>query len=203
MIDEGEGRRSRRRWFRAGRINLADVAVATFSVVLGVLIALAIDDWSKTHERDTRLMQARTALREEMQANRAELLELLAYYDAFGKAAAAAPPSATERNACQHVDGWHGFRVLVELRGAYDTALATGLFAQMDFAESRQLSTIYSRQAAAVAFMQRNLDWYVEIWSREGVGLRCDRVFNDVRSAASSLLKYYDAYLDKASPAPP
>lgn len=41
---------ARRTWFRRESISLGDVVLQLFVVVLGILLALAIDDWKKSRE---------------------------------------------------------------------------------------------------------------------------------------------------------
>ena len=49
-LDRGSDPFRRKSLFRREAISLAEIGVPTFSVVLGILLALAIDDWSKVRE---------------------------------------------------------------------------------------------------------------------------------------------------------
>ncbi len=185
----------RRRWFRKRGIDLGDLAVETFAVILGILIALTINNWSTSREKSEHLRQARAAIHDEVRTNREKLAELRDYYTGFISKAELQPSFTTLANACQYVDGWHGFQVPIPLSSAYETTLATGLLAQMDFAESRRIAELYAQQKWVTDFINRNLDWYIAVWSRAGAELPCARLFNDEKVIAERQIKVYDDYL--------
>jgi len=115
-----------RRWFHRESISLAEIAVQTFSVVLGVLLALAIGEWSRDHEEHKQVEAALHALRAEMEASRAEIahgLKHIAETDAEMAEKAKTDATPTPR-LCSETPGWHGIAYPLLLDSAYQTAIA-------------------------------------------------------------------------------
>lgn len=137
-----------RRWFHRESISLAEIAVQTFSVVLGVLLALAIGEWSREREEHKQMDAALRALRAEIEANRAEVatgLKHIADSDAEMAENAKTHPPAGPR-ACIETPGWHGIASPLLLDSAYQTAIATQTLAHMDFNQAQQVARVYAKQ---------------------------------------------------------
>ena len=137
-----------RRWFHRESISLAEIAVQTFSVVLGVLLALAIGEWSREREEHQQVQTALKALRAEIEANRAEVVKGLKYIadtDADMAAKAKADPPSEPRS-CTETPGWHGVASPLLLDSAYQTAIATQTLAHMDFNQAQQVAVVYAKQ---------------------------------------------------------
>ncbi len=137
-----------RRWFHRESISLAEIAVQTFSVVLGVLLALAIGEWSRDREERKQVETALKALRAEVEANRAEVTKGLKYIadtDAEMAAKAKADPPSGPR-PCVETPGWHGVASPLLLDSAYQTAIATQTLAHMDFNQAQQVARVYAKQ---------------------------------------------------------
>gem|GEM_PF-1509236 len=137
-----------RRWFHRESISLAEIAVQTFSVVLGVLLALAIGEWSHEREEHRQVETALKALRAEIEANRAEVAKSLKYIadsdTEMAEKAKADPPSGPR--SCTETPGWHGVASPLLLDSAYQTAIATQTLAHMDFNQAQQVARVYAKQ---------------------------------------------------------
>jgi hypothetical protein len=136
------------RWFHRESISIAEIAIQTFSVVLGVLLALAIGEWSKDREEHKQVEAALKALRAEIEANRAEVavgLKHIAETDAEMAAQAQANPSPAPL-PCIETPGWRGIANPLLLDSAYQTAIATQTLAHMDFNQAQQVAHVYAKQ---------------------------------------------------------
>ena len=139
---------ARRRWFHRESISLAEIAIQTFSVVLGVLLALAIGEWSRDREERKQVEAALKAMRAEIEANRAEVaggLKHIAETDAAMAEKEKADPSAGPR-PCNQTPGFSGIAYPLLLDSAYQTAIATQTLAHMDFNQAQQVAHVYAKQ---------------------------------------------------------
>ncbi|HEV7489949.1 MAG TPA: hypothetical protein VGO25_04030 [Rhodanobacteraceae bacterium] len=66
---------ARRSWFRRESVSIAELGVQTFAVVLGILLALAIDDWRKERETRESTAAAMSAIRAELETNSGQVAE--------------------------------------------------------------------------------------------------------------------------------
>ncbi|HEX7916011.1 hypothetical protein [Rudaea sp.] len=153
-----------RRWFHRESISLAEIAVQTFSVVLGVLLALAIGQWS--HDRDERrqVEAALLALRAEMESSRAEIahsFEQIAKADAE-MAEQAKSAASTAPRPCAEVPGWHGVVSPLLLDSAYQTAIATQTLAHMDFGQAQQVARVYAKQRDLQKYIDHVIDFLLQ-----------------------------------------
>jgi hypothetical protein len=153
-----------RNWFHRESISLAEIAVQTFSVVLGVLLALAIGQWS--HDRDERkqVEAALLALRAEMESSRAEIahsFEQIAKADTEMAEMAKSAAFATPR-PCAEVPGWHGVVSPLLLDSAYQTAIATQTLAHMDFGQAQQISRVYAKQRDFQKYIDHVIDFLLQ-----------------------------------------
>jgi len=145
---ERDSRSAARRWFHRESISLAEIAVQTFSVVLGVLLALAIGEWSRDREEHKQVEAALHALRAEMEASRAEIahgLKQIAEADAEMAEMAKTDATHTPR-LCSETPGWHGIAYPLLLDSAYQTAIATQTLAHMDFGQAQHVARVYAKQ---------------------------------------------------------
>lgn len=160
--DGGNGTASAaRRWFHRESISLAEIAVQTFSVVLGVLLALAIGEWSRDREEYRQVEAALGALRAEIEANRVELahgLKFISDSDAemAEKAKEAASPAP---RPCIETPGWHGVSYPLLLDSAYQTAIATQTLAHMDFAQAQRAARVYGKQRDFQKYIEHVIDF--------------------------------------------
>jgi hypothetical protein len=151
----------RRRWFHRESISLAEVAVQTFAVVLGILLALAIGEWSKDREERQQVTAAVRALRAEVESNRAEIANALKHIAQSDAEMADKAKSATssEPRPCTETPGWHGLAYPLLLDTAYQTAIGTQILAHMDFDRAQIVAHVYGEQHVFQKYLDHAVDF--------------------------------------------
>jgi len=132
--------------------------VESVLVVGSILLALACDEWSEDREYQDLADRSLSNFEREIELNRvrvedvtlfhAGLRDLLANMDA----GAAAVPATTIRNIME------GFQPAILVNTAWETAVATGTLAYMDYDVVSGLSLTYNLQARLVALNQSGLN---------------------------------------------
>jgi type II secretory pathway pseudopilin PulG len=187
----------RRAWFHRETISLAEIAVQVFSVVLGILLAFGIGNWSASRESARKVAEAQTAIRAEIQANRVRLQQTVAYHAGLAKAVSAAATSSAPPKRCTDVASWRGMQTALLLHSAYDNAIAAGVFTSMALADGQTIAAIYAWQERYLIYSDKSLDWMVMKFMDEPAG--CAGVVEDLSTAGRDLLVHYDAYLSAAT----
>lgn len=140
-------RRKRRRWLRHEGIDLGDVVVQVFAVVVGILLALLINDWVTQRQQQTNVDEAMHAIHAELAANRATLHESAARLTAM---VADMQHSPGDRNQparwCFQWDGWDGTNSANLTDAAYQAAIATQALSNMPFKQAQQIAQVYGHQ---------------------------------------------------------
>lgn len=148
---------TRRTWFRRESISLGDVVLQLFVVVLGILLALAIDDWKKARETTQSVADAMKAVSTELAANQAEMRTQHEHLQGLTAALTKVPADAPV-TPCNEYEGWNGAGIPVLLDAAYDTAIATQAFAHMDFDRAETVAAAYGRQRMYIVAHGKLLD---------------------------------------------
>jgi hypothetical protein len=138
---------ARRSLFRREAVSIAELCVQTFAVVLGILLALAIDGWRKERDTHEGVAAAMSAVRAELEANRSQLEQtharLHSLVDALGADEKAGAGTA---KPCNEYENWNGIGVPVLLDAAYQTTIATQVFAHTDFTRAQTIAEAYGLQ---------------------------------------------------------
>jgi len=182
-------------WFRRETISLAEIAIQVFSVVLGILLAWGIGNWSSSRESARKVTEAQAAIRAEIRANRARLEQTTVYQAELTKAVQAAAASSAPPKRCTDVPSWRGLQTALLLHSAYDNAIAAGVFTSMELADGQNIAAIYATQERYVVFSNKSLDWMELKLLDEGEVAACAGVLLDLSAAGASLVANYDAYL--------
>jgi type II secretory pathway pseudopilin PulG len=139
--------RRRLRWLRRGAIDLGDVVVQIFAVVIGILLALFIDNRVTERQQQNTVEEATRAIHAELAANRAALR------DNAGRLHRMAThlESATEnRNQaprpCYEWPQWEGTGAVNLVDAAYQTAIATQAMSHMPFERAQRIAQAYGYQ---------------------------------------------------------
>ncbi|MGA9421861.1 MAG: hypothetical protein WBW61_05825 [Rhodanobacteraceae bacterium] len=149
---------ARRRWFQRETISLAEIAVQGFSVVLGILLAFGIGNWSESRESAGRVNEARTSTRAEIEANRDRLRQTAVYQVNLARALTAAVDTPAPPGHCTEVSGWLGLHTALLLHSAYDDAIAAGVSTHMALANGRAIATIHALQERDLPYSNQSLD---------------------------------------------
>lgn len=139
--------RKRPGWFRREAIDLGDVVVQVFSVVIGILLALFINDWVTQRQQQANVDEAMRAIRAELTNNRTVVRDYAGHM--YGMAAAMQDSPANRNKppqACYLWDRWSGIGGLIPLDAAYQTSIATQALANMPFKQAQDVSRVYGVQ---------------------------------------------------------
>lgn len=152
--------RKRVGWLRREGIDLGDAIVQFFSVLLGVLLALLISQWTNHRQQEAKareamlqqqatVNEAMQAIRVELAGNRANLHDSVAQLYASVKRMYAA--RSQHEGSPQPCYLWEGFGqgrgIFVNLTtAAYQTAIATQAMAHMTFTQAHLVAEVYGGQ---------------------------------------------------------
>lgn len=141
----------RRRWLKREAISLGDVAVQVFSVVIGILLALFINDQVTQRKQQAGVDEAMRAIRAEFAQNRMVVRNYAAHMYRMVDAMQDSPKNRDKPpQACYLWDQWNGLGGLVPLDAAYRTSIATQALANMPFKQAQIVSQIYGYQRYAL-----------------------------------------------------
>ena len=141
------GPRRRLRWLRRGAIDLGDVVVQVIAVVIGILLALLINNWATKRQQQNAVDVAVRAIHAELAANRtalrknAERLNTMAMH----------LRNATENRKlaprpCYEWPQWEGTGAVNLVDAAYQTAIATQALSHMPFEQAQRIAQAYGYQ---------------------------------------------------------
>lgn len=199
-----------RRWLRLGHLDLSDLLVETFSVLLGVLLALLINAWVQKRQTQDKVGEAMTSIRQELKANQQTLAGRSSYYHDMVRQIEAVPSTQQPQPTCDELPAWHGIYSPFEsqlLRAAYDTATGSGVFADMDFESTRRIASLYAELARYETYYAKVIDWMMEqrlATHADGFELQmCRGILRDLGSAAGHVEQDLGTYLDEKQPSLP
>lgn len=140
--------RRRPRWLRRGAIDLGDVAVQIFAVVIGILLALFIDNRVTEHQQQNTVEEATRAIHAELAANRAALRKNAEWLHRMATHLESA--TAENRNLaprpCYEWPQWEGTGAVNLVDAAYQTAIATQALSHMPFGQAQRIAQAYGYQ---------------------------------------------------------
>ncbi|HEY6985742.1 MAG TPA: hypothetical protein VH375_06655 [Rhodanobacteraceae bacterium] len=137
---------ARRSLFRREAVSIAELGVQTFAVVLGILLALAIDGWRKDRETGQGVATAMSAIHAELAANAAQISATHDRLHALLDALAADEKVTAEVKPCNEYEHWNGIGLPVLLDAAYQTTIATQALAHTDFSRAQVIAKAYGLQ---------------------------------------------------------
>lgn len=144
-----EGKRFR--WLKREAISLGDVAVQILAVVIGILLALLINDWVTQRQQQAGVDEAMRAIRAELAQNRMVVRNYAAHMYRMADALQDSPKNRDKPpQACYLWDQWNGLGGMVPLDAAYQTSIATQALANMPFKQAQIVSQIYGYQRYAL-----------------------------------------------------
>lgn len=151
------------RWLRREAIDLGDMVVQIVGVVVGILLALLINNWSTQRQQQAAVTEAMHAIRAELAANRVQLRRNAAYLFAMTKAMQDSPANKNQPpRTCGAWDQWSGTRGANLIDAAYQTAIATQALANMPFKQAILVSQTYGWQH----FFQKEIDFQINMLFR-------------------------------------
>ena len=138
---------NRWRWLKREAIDLGDVVVQIIAVVVGILLALFINDWVTQRQQQANVDEALRAIRAELAANRVSLHQSAARLTAMVVALRDSPKNRNQpARWCFQWDGWNGTNTPNLLDSAYQTAIATQALSYMPFKQAQRVAQVYGHQ---------------------------------------------------------
>lgn len=142
--------RRRLRWLRREAISLGDFVVQIFAVVLGILLALFINNRVTAHQQQSAVRDALQSIHAELVANRAALHESVAYlYRRMARMLEAPENQNQPPRPCYLWDEWGGTGAVNLTDAAYQTAVTTQALSHMPFKQAQRIAQIYGKQRIA------------------------------------------------------
>jgi len=140
----------RLRWLRREAISLGDFVVQIFAVVLGILLALFINNRGTEHQQQSAVHDAMHSIRAELVANRAALHKSVAYLYRRAARMLEAPGNQNQPpRPCYLWEQWGGTGAVNLTDAAYQTAIATQALSHMPFKQAQQVAQVYGKQRIA------------------------------------------------------
>ncbi|MBU6477209.1 MAG: hypothetical protein KGQ32_04685 [Xanthomonadaceae bacterium] len=135
------------RWLKREAIDLGDVVVQIFAVVIGILLALFINDWVTQRQQQATVDEAIRAIRAELAVNRVDVRNYAARMFDMARHMRDAPANKNQQpRPCYAWDGWDGIGGLTPIDAAYQTSIATQALANMPFDQAQLVAQIYGWQ---------------------------------------------------------
>ncbi|TAN07997.1 MAG: hypothetical protein EPN36_01235 [Rhodanobacteraceae bacterium] len=117
------------------------------AVVVGILLALFINDWVTQRQQQANVDEAMRAMRAELSANRVEVRSHVRYLLRMAKAMQDSPSNRNKpARPCFEWDRWTGTGGVNITDAAYQTAIATQALANMPFRQAQMVAQVYSWQ---------------------------------------------------------
>jgi type II secretory pathway pseudopilin PulG len=139
--------RKRWRWLRREAIDLGDVVVQIIAVVIGILLALLINNWVTQRQQRQSADEAMRAIRAELTANRAALHQSAKQLAAMAMTMQASPRNRNRPASwCYQWDGWAGTNTANLVESAYQVAVATQALSFMPFKQAQLVAQVYGHQ---------------------------------------------------------
>lgn len=193
------------RWLRLGHLSLSDLLVETFSVLLGVLLALLINNQVQARQTAHKVAEAQASIRAELLADRQRLVTIAGYYHGINQQLDAAAKAGHPVAHCDDLAEWKGLITPLLVRASYDTAAGSGVFADMKFEDTSRIAGLYAELTRYEAFAYKVEDWMVGQSLSSHLrfeGAACHGFLNDLEHSAVRVREDLDAWL-AATPAQP
>lgn len=136
-----------RRWLRREAISLGDLIVQIFAVVVGILLALFINNWVTRRQQQATVAEAMHAMRAEVLRNRTFLHTQTQHLFDMAQAMTNAPANRNQpARPCPEWQGWSGIGTANLTEAAYQTAIVTQALANMPFKQAQLVAQVYGWQ---------------------------------------------------------
>lgn len=185
-------------WFRREPIDLGEVLVQTIAVLLGVLIALAIDRWQEQASEQRNVASAIESIRAEIGRNREAALAHRDHLEAMAERMRQAGATDAAPTACMGYPGWAGIELPMLMDTAYEVAIATGALADMPYDLASDVGGAYGAQR----YIQGMYDTAGKMLLAErpaALGM-CTGIAREMARGSAGLAERYQALLDALPP---
>jgi hypothetical protein len=131
---------------RRGGITFGSLLIKVVAIVLGVLLALGVDEWREGRRAERTVSAALQLITDELTRNQRWPQRNAAYYRAMADTLDGIIDRSGPAAQPHSIPGWQGFRPTLLSDGSYQAAIATQAFADMDLQVASALATVYSLQ---------------------------------------------------------
>ncbi len=131
------------------RLPVEQLLVETFSVVLGILVALAVNDWREAREHAQLAAQVVARFEREIADNDSALALRAPYHRAMADSLGALVQRSAGRapaGGLHAIRNWAGTRPTLLRSAAWESALATQALSYLDYGTVADLSRLYEQQ---------------------------------------------------------
>lgn len=187
--------RTRRAWFERTPINLGELAVETIAVVIGILLALAIDGWFDARRDQQIVDSALQSIRAEIMRNRTAALKHQQHLDAMAAAMERDNRAdAQQPRPCSAWNGWRGVQEPMLLDTSYNVAIVTQALAKMPFGQASQIGETYGGQH----YVQKIYDKLGGLLLNDGPMplVSCVSISRELARGSGTLAARYDLLLE-------
>lgn len=200
MSETSPGRK-RWRWIKRGAIDLGDVVVQIIAVVIGILLALFINNWVTERQQQSAVDEAMRAIKVELSANRVALHAHAKHMFEMAKAMQDAPDNQNQPpRLCFKWDKWRGIGGLNLTDAAYQTSIATQALANMPFKQAQTIAQVYGWQH----YFQKGDDLVVSLLTQHPESLDfCVGIIQEAGSDNLQLAEVYSKLIGPDTPALP
>ncbi len=135
-----------RHLFHTETISLAELGIQTFAVVLGILLALAINSWNESRHQDRTAQLAMQSILDETGINLKMLEQRTRHLENMTTAMKNSPANhdAMSKKPCYAWDGFSGLQYPQVIEAAYQTAISTQALAHIPFKQAESVAEVYS-----------------------------------------------------------
>lgn len=181
------------------RIPWGTLALETFSIVLGVLLALGVNEWREQRATDARVAVALHSIHAELSWNRDFLQHRLQYYARMAQTLDSLETAHPEIPlSSMNVQGWRGLSPPVLRASSYDAAIATEALVEMDFEIANAIAQVYHVQAFYMKAVDKFLDIFVARQAADTGRMRS--IFNEMTTMGNEVLQAYENVLPILAP---
>jgi len=114
-----------------------------FIVIIGVLVALAADDWQENKERDQRDAQVMNMVLAELKNNLQHIKAVGDYHQTMYAGINKSIDKLTEENVFELPEGWQDTQEITTINAAFQLALLSGTLSRIDAELAVSLSRLY------------------------------------------------------------
>ncbi|MEO9090442.1 MAG: hypothetical protein ABI247_08935 [Rhodanobacter sp.] len=166
-----------RRWLRREAIDLGDMVVQIIAVVVGILLALFINNWANQRHQRAAVSEAMHAIRMELSANRVALRAHAALMFNMATHMQESPKNQSQSpRPCYQWDQWRGIGELNLTDAAYQTSISTQALANMPFVQAQEVARVYGWQQ----YLQKGRDFDVEMLMQAHPLIFCIGIAEDI-----------------------
>lgn len=135
------------RWLRRETIDLGDLLVQIIAVVIGILLALFINNWVTQRQQQNTVDEAMRAIRAELTDNRSNVRAFARHMFEMVELMQQSPKNRDPGvRPCYMWDQWDGIGGLAPIDAAYQTSIATQALANMPFQQAQLVAQVYGWQ---------------------------------------------------------